>query len=118
MDLLLDATYKAEQRHFWFRGFRRFVRPLLARAVRDVAAPAVLDCGCGTGANLTMLGAFGRAYGCDLTWTGLQHAHHAGCRNIVRASVARLPFPDAAFDLVTSFDVLICLPSGLSLIHI
>jgi len=110
VDLLLDATHKAEHRHFWFRGFRRFVRPLLARAVRDVAAPIVLDCGCGTGANLTLLSAFGRAYGCDLAWTGLSHAHGAGWRNVVRASVAALPFPDAAFDLVTSFDVLYCLP--------
>jgi len=28
VDDLLRATARAEERHFWFRGFRWFVRPL------------------------------------------------------------------------------------------
>ena len=32
MDQLLRATARAEATHFWFRGFRRFVEPLLQRA--------------------------------------------------------------------------------------
>lgn len=110
MDLLLDATHKAERRHFWFRGFRRFVRPLVAQGCRGVARPTLLDCGCGTGANLDLLSTFGRVFGCDLTWTGLTRARQDGRRTIVQASVTHLPYPDAAFDLVTSFDVLYCLP--------
>jgi hypothetical protein len=45
MDQLLDATARAEREHFWFRGFRRFVEPLLARAVAGTNSPRILDCG-------------------------------------------------------------------------
>jgi SAM-dependent methyltransferase len=105
MDRLLEATARAERDHFWFRGFRRFVEPLVAGAVRGVH-PEILDCGCGTGHNLHMLRRYGRAYGIDLTWAGLQYARRQGERLVARASAARLPFADARFDLVTSFDVI------------
>jgi len=105
MDRLLEATARAERDHFWFRGFRRFVEPLIAAAAGD-RRPAILDCGCGTGHNLTLLRRYGRAYGIDLTWAGLQYAASQGERRIARATAARLPFGDAAFGLVTSFDVL------------
>jgi SAM-dependent methyltransferase len=105
MDRLLEATARAERDHFWFRGFRRFVEPLVAGAVRGVRSE-ILDCGCGTGHNLLMLRKYGRAYGIDLTWAGLQYARGQGERLVARASAAQLPFPDARFDLVTSFDVI------------
>jgi ubiquinone/menaquinone biosynthesis C-methylase UbiE len=109
MDQLLDATARAEREHFWFRGFRRFVAPLLARAVADVAAmssPRILDCGCGTGNNLCLLREYGRPCGIDLTLSGLAYARKQGERLVAQASALSLPFPDEAFDLVTSFDVI------------
>jgi ubiquinone/menaquinone biosynthesis C-methylase UbiE len=109
MDRLLEATARAERDHFWFRGFRRFVEPLVARAAAG-RRPRILDCGCGTGHNLTMLRRHGSAYGIDLTWAGLQYARGNGEKSIARATVARLPFGDARFGLVTSFDVLYSLP--------
>jgi ubiquinone/menaquinone biosynthesis C-methylase UbiE len=109
MDRLLEATARAERQHFWFRGFRRFMAPLLAEAVRGQADAAILDCGCGTGHNLVMLRQFGRAVGIDLTWTGLAYAHARGERAVAQASAARLPFSDARFDVVTSFDVIYAL---------
>jgi SAM-dependent methyltransferase len=110
MDHLLRATAIAESRHFWFRGFRYFVTPLLERAAGGRADLRILDCGCGTGNNLELLGRFGRAYGFDLTASGLEFGRSAGRTRLARASVAAIPFPDATFDLVTSFDVLYSLP--------
>lgn len=111
MDRLLAATARAERDHFWFRGFRRFVEPLLAEARAAHGAPLeILDDGCGTGHNLAMLQRYGRATGIDLTWTGLSVAHHRGERRLARATAARLPFAAETFDLVTSFDVLYALP--------
>jgi ubiquinone/menaquinone biosynthesis C-methylase UbiE len=109
MDRLLEATARAERDHFWFRGFRRFMGPLLAEAVREYAAPAILDCGCGTGHNLSMLRQYGRAVGIDLTWTGLAYARGKGERAIAQATATRLPFADACFEVVTSFDVIYAL---------
>ncbi len=111
MDRLLEATARAERDHFWFRGFRRFVEPLVAEAARGIR-PEILDCGCGTGHNLHMLRKYGRAYGIDLTWAGLQYARGQGERLVARASAAHLPFPDARFGLVTSFDVIYSLESA------
>ena len=109
MDRLLQATALAERDHFWFRGFRRFMGPLLAEAVRGRQAPVILDCGCGTGHNLELLRKYGDAVGIDLTWTGLAFARSRGERAIARATAANLPFSAAIFDVVTSFDVIYAL---------
>ncbi len=109
MDRLLEATARAERDHFWFRGFRRFVTPLLREATAGRSTAAILDCGCGTGNNLSLLRQFGRPVGIDITWTGLAFARERGERGVAQASATSLPFPDATFDLVTSFDVIITL---------
>jgi SAM-dependent methyltransferase len=103
---LLHATAIAEARHFWFRGFRAFVEPLVAQATRGRGRPRILDCGCGTGSNVAWLSRFGDAYGFDLSAAGLAIGHARGQQRLARASVDAAPFSDAAFDLVTSFDVL------------
>lgn len=109
MDRLLQATALAERDHFWFKGFRRFMSPLLAEAVRGRTSSTILDCGCGTGHNLELLRRYGAAVGIDLTWTGLAFARDRGERAVAQATAANLPFPNATFDVVTSFDVIYAL---------
>lgn len=109
MDHLLEATARAEAHHFWFHGFRRFVTPLIEQSVAGLAAPAILDCGCGTGYNLPLLRRYGRAVGIDLTASGLYFARARGERKIAQASAVALPFQPGTFDLITSFDVLYAL---------
>jgi ubiquinone/menaquinone biosynthesis C-methylase UbiE len=112
-DALLAATADAETHHFWFRGFRQFVTPLLDQAAAGRTGLRVLDCGCGTGRNLGMLETWGRAAGIDYTFSGLATAHAAGRRLLAQATSAALPFPDAVFDLVTSFDMLQVVPDAI-----
>ena len=109
MDDLLRATARAEERHFWFRGFRWFVAPLLRRALAGTRPGRILDCGCGTGSNLSLLGRFGTAYGFDVSQVGLDIGRSLGRRGLVRASVTAAPFAGGSFDVVTSFDVLYAL---------
>jgi len=109
MDRLLEATYRAEQTHFWFRGLGRFVKPLIAQAVAGVARAEILDCGCGTGANMKMLSAYGRVSGFDLSWAGLEFARSYDQRRLVQASATNIPFGDDTFDLLTAMDLFACL---------
>jgi SAM-dependent methyltransferase len=109
MDHLLAATYRAEHDHFWFRGLARFTQPLIASAVAGIAAPDILDCGCGTGANMRRLAPYGRVTGFDLQPAALDFARSYDQRRLAQASIAAIPFTTAAFDLVTAFDVLACL---------
>lgn len=109
---LLEATAEAEQSHFWFRGFRRFVEPLLAVAADGRRDLRIVDCGAGTGANLRMLERFGRPIGVELMPEGVRIARRRGERRICVADVTALPFGSASIDLATSFDVLYCLPDA------
>ena len=106
MEHLLRATARAEARHFWFRGFRSFVTPLIAQAADGRSDLRLLDAGCGTGANVDLLQRFGRAFGFDLSEAGVRLARKAGRTRLARATVTAAPFPSGAFDVVTSFDVL------------
>ena len=112
MDRLLEMTARAEREHFWFHGFRRFVGPLLRDAVASLPQDRplrLLDCGCGTGNNLLLLREHGRAFGIDITYSGLAYARGQGERLVAQASATDLPFPEGAFDLVGSFDVIYAL---------
>lgn len=107
MDDLLELTGRAEATHFWFRGFRKFVAPVLAAVAAGRTGLRLVDCGCGTGHNLNLLRPHGAAVGFDLSPGGLSHAHAAGF-SVMRGDVTRIPLASDVFDIATSFDVLQC----------
>ncbi len=108
MEQLLEETYRAEREHFWFKGFRQFITPLVDEALAGRPAARLLDCGCGTGANLDLFRSRCQAFGFDLTPGGLRFARTHGGLRVARASITHVPFAPATFDVVTSFDVLQC----------
>jgi SAM-dependent methyltransferase len=105
MDRLLAATAAAEDRHFWFLGLRRFAKLMLDRALPARRPLRILDCGTGTGRNLDWLQSYGSAFGVERSPTGLTIARQRG-RRVAAGDVTALPVPSAAFDLLTSFDVI------------
>jgi SAM-dependent methyltransferase len=106
MDDLLELTGRAEATHFWFRGFRKFVAPVLADVARGRTGLRLVDCGCGTGNNLRLLRPYGRVTGFDLSEVGPVRARAAG--SAVARDVTRIPLASEMFDIATSFDVLQC----------
>jgi len=101
--------FEAEETQWWYVGQRAIAHALLEPAAAALEtrgrAPRILDAGCGTGGNLLHLEALGRAVGVDLAPEAMARWPTRGVR-ATRASLLALPFPDRAFDLVTSFDVI------------
>ena len=100
--------YELEENFWWFTGMRAITSTLLAAVLSDEGERKVLDAGCGTGGMMSWLTRYaqnGEVAGVDLSPHALQFSQRAH-RNLSRASLTHLPFADASFDLVTSFDVL------------
>jgi SAM-dependent methyltransferase len=106
VDALLEETFRAEQQHFWFHGFRRFVEPLIVHATQGLTRPRLLDAGCGTGRNYPLLEKYGLPLGLELSLRGLRYARQRGIPRLTQGSVTDLPFASASIDVVLSFDVL------------
>jgi len=96
--------FEAEERQWWYAGQRAVALSLFEPWARGRRL-LLLDAGCGTGFNLVALARFGATVGVDLSQDAIGFCRERGVR-AVRGSVLRLPFPDAAFDAVTSFDVI------------
>jgi SAM-dependent methyltransferase len=100
--------FEAEEAQWWYSGQRAIASALLEPALGGAAASGrarLLDAGCGTGFNLLALSGLGRATGIDLSPEAISFCRARRVR-AVRAGLLALPFPDAVFDAVTSFDVI------------
>jgi len=107
---------RTEETLWWFRGMRAISFALLdpVMATRRSDALRVLEAGCGTG---FFAAALEQRYRAQVTALDLNHDAVEYCSRRPRlhpaqASVAALPFCTAAFDLVTSMDVLVHFPPG------
>ena len=107
---LLELTGRAEATQFWFRGFRSFVAPVIREIAAGRSDLRLIDCGCGTGYNLTtLLRPYGRTFAFDLTPDAIRRTRRAG-RPLVRADIEHIPFRSDSFDVATSFDVVQSVP--------
>jgi SAM-dependent methyltransferase len=105
--------FALEESHWWFVGMREVTAALLDPVCPRGRVRDVLDAGCGTGGMLSWLERYaggGRVTGVDLSADALDFCRGRGLLGVAQASVTALPFADSAFDLLTSFDVLVQLP--------
>ena len=79
-----------------------------ALAARFAEGRRVLDLGCGTGyGTATLARAASSALGVDLAFEAVAYAaHHFPAAHFLQGSATAIPFPPAAFDLLTAFEVI------------
>lgn len=90
--------------HWWYVGRRYLLSHLLSDA--DLTPTAILDIGCGPGANLEMLSAHAPVTGVDPDEESLNLARRYPHKRLLQAEANSLPVDDGAFDLVCLLDVL------------
>jgi SAM-dependent methyltransferase len=102
-----SIMYEVEERHWWFVGRRAIIESFVAEVCRQIGKrkPRILDVGCGTGANLQMLGGHGVAEGVDVSPEAIEFCRARGLSRVKQGAAEALPYEDASFDLVTALDV-------------
>ena len=100
------TMFELEDRHWWYVGLRQLLLSLWAREVR-AECPAVLDVGCGTGANLIALNDLAaKPVGIDFAPQAVRFCRTRGLSRTAVASALMIPFGAESFDVVVSCDVL------------
>jgi SAM-dependent methyltransferase len=100
--------YQVEDTHWWYVGRRRIIQSLVEKisATLNTPDPRILDVGCGTGANLKMLAAYGQAEGVDISPQAVDFCRERGLDSVALGAAEHLPHDDDSFDLVTALDVI------------
>lgn len=96
---------RVEHAHWWYVGMRTLADVWLTQLPPTTVPRRILDAGCGTGGNLAWLARYGNPIGFDYSPVALPFAQHYAYP-LSRASIEAIPFADASFDLVTSFEVI------------
>ena len=99
--------YQVEETHWWYVGRRRIIQSLVEKifTTLDHPNPRILDVGCGTGANLKMLAAYGSAEGVDISPQAVDFCRERGLDSVKLGAIEDLPYESDSFDLVTALDV-------------
>lgn len=100
--------YEVEETHWWYLGRRRIIRSLIEKisSALNKPNPRILDVGCGTGANLKMLAAYGRAEGVDISQQAIDFCHERGLDTVKLGAIEHLPYENNSFEIVTALDVI------------
>jgi SAM-dependent methyltransferase len=100
--------FEVEDHHWWYVGNHENFMGILRRENILKNGIQVLDAGCGTGKWLQLL-----KTSCQLNETGIDYhplalelAKKRGHMNLCQGDINQKIFPDATFDLITSFDVI------------
>lgn len=98
--------YQVEDTHWWYVGRRRIIQSLIEKISTKLQTQRILDVGCGTGANLKMLAAYGRAEGVDISPQAVDFCHERGLNSVKLGAIEQLPYESDSFELVTALDVI------------
>jgi SAM-dependent methyltransferase len=103
-----DEMRALEDHHWWFRGKRRMLAPLIRRAT--ARGGRLVDVGCGTGGNLAYVARRVPGMvrlGLDFDAGALAYTRGRGAaQGLVRGDGTRLPFRDGSVDCFLALDII------------
>jgi len=103
-----DLMAAVEDRHWWWRARREVIAATIAAYAPPPRAEPfrVLEVGCGTGGNLSMMSQFGKVLGAEYDATALTYlkSRHGDRFEVMQHEIPH-PIP-GQFDIVGMFDVL------------
>lgn len=98
--------HQIEQQHWWFVARRKIIRKILHHFLPKDKPLNILEIGCGTGGNLSMLSEFGLISAMELNQEAREHANKKGVCQVKEGKLPdNIPFLEK-FDLICLFDVL------------
>ena len=102
-----EQMAQLDERHWWYRGRREVLAALIRRVANPPPNSRVLEIGCGTGHNLSMLGEFGRVDALELDEEARAFAEKRLGRSVMSAPLPEIAgVPDSHYDLIGAFDVI------------
>jgi SAM-dependent methyltransferase len=98
--------FKLESFYWWFVARRHLLESFVKSIARDFKQPTILDVGCGTGINYSVLSKYGDTFSTDASEEALAFSKSRGTSGLARSHIESLPFASSTFDIVTALDVL------------
>jgi ubiquinone/menaquinone biosynthesis C-methylase UbiE len=104
--------YKSWQDSFWyFEARANLIRNLLKKKSFENKKLKILDVGCGTGANNSVLSEFGKVYSLDSSKIPLKICEQKGIKNLFLGDAQDMKmFKDQSFDIVCAIELIEHLP--------
>ena len=96
-----------DDRHWWYRARRKIIADLIRRDAHLPPHAQILEIGCGTGHNLSMLAGFGHVDGLELDEEARALSEKRFGRSIMSSPLPELVgVRDGHYDLIGAFDVI------------
>lgn len=96
-----------EEEHWWFAARRKLIHAILNRSICLPSSPRILEAGCGTGGNLSLLRKFGDVDAFEFDETARQIAITKSGLPIAPGELpTNIPFGTMTYDVICLFDVL------------
>lgn len=98
--------HRLETFYWWFVARRQLLESFIEEIAREFNRPTMLDVGCGTGINFSVLSKYGDTFSTDASEQALTFSRSRGIDGLVRSHIESLPFAASTFDVITALDVL------------
>ncbi len=105
--VVYEQMAELDQRHWWYQARRKVLAALIRRLADPPTGAAILEIGCGTGHNLSMLGEFGTVDALELDGEARTIAEGRLGRKALSAPLPELKgVKRGHYDLIGAFDVI------------